>query len=353
MTPYNNLKPLVSVIIPMYNSEEFVAETLESVCASIYPNIEIIVCDDGSQDRGVEIVEQWAARDKRIKLLRQDNAGPSRARNHAIEHAHGKYILPVDADDKISPTYIDSAVETIEADAEVMVVTCRCLFFGNREGEWYLPDFSTKRLATENRIHAASLYRRSDWRRIGGYNENIIAREDWAFWIAMLKDGGKVIKLPEVGLFYRVRTASKRFQDRKLKALTVEKLNALFPDFFERELGGKLYVQRSHSKIINALRSLFVPKNYAIDEHYNHYKYYVRALPRIAQHKQSKEPFSDRFGGDNIEVVSFPLKWGNYKNSAARKAYLEAKSRGEKVIGYCSESRGWLFHRSYMVRKKQ
>lgn len=344
--------PLVSVVIPLYNSESYIEQTLESVCSSTYPNIEIIVCDDGSSDRGAEIVEQMAARDKRIQLLLQTNAGPSRARNNAIEQARGTYILPVDADDTISTRYIALAVEAIQADAEVKVVTCRCHFFGNREGEWHLPEFRLNDLATENRIHASSLYRRSDWERIGGYNEKIIAREDWAFWIAMLKDGGKVVKLPEVGLYYRVREASKRYQDRKLKSFAIGKLNRLFPDFFEREVGGKLYVQRSLSKLINALRSLFMPKEYHVEPEYAQYNYYVKALPRIAKYVAHKGMMTN-FSTQRVIIEQFPLSWGCYKRSLAHKSFMAQKSQDEQLIGYCAESRWLIFHRSYMVRKKQ
>lgn len=66
-------------------------------------------------------------------------------------------------------------------------------------------------------MDTCAVYRKSEWERIGGYCAEIVAREDWEFWISMLKDGGKVVKLPEIGLFYRVREQSKRVTDRLLK----------------------------------------------------------------------------------------------------------------------------------------
>ena len=78
------------------------------------------------------------------------------------------------------------------------------------------------------------MYRKSDWERIGGYCEEIIAREDWEFWISMLKDGGEVRKLPYIALHYRVREGSKRVTDRALKKHVIAVLNRRHPEFFHR-----------------------------------------------------------------------------------------------------------------------
>ena len=82
--------PLVSVIIPLYNMEEFVEETLRSVLTSSYRNIEVIVVDDGSSDASASIVTEIAAQDSRVTLLHQENAGPCRARNNAVAASHGQ-----------------------------------------------------------------------------------------------------------------------------------------------------------------------------------------------------------------------------------------------------------------------
>ncbi|HEY9862115.1 MAG TPA: glycosyltransferase family A protein, partial [Candidatus Obscuribacterales bacterium] len=91
--------PLVSVIIPAYNAERFIARTLESVLNQTYQNIEVLVVDDGSSDRTPEIVHHFAEIDARIILFHQSNAGVAAARNLAIQHAKGEFIAPLDADD--------------------------------------------------------------------------------------------------------------------------------------------------------------------------------------------------------------------------------------------------------------
>ena len=303
------MKPLVSIIVPAYNTEQYIAETLNSILCSTYKNIEVVVIDDGSTDKTVSIVEKIMEQDNRIRLLKQKNAGPSKARNNGIQNSFGEYILPVDSDDLISPSFIAEAVDVIQTDNEIKVVSCRCEFIGLKKGEWILPDFNLNKLATDNRICATSMYRKSDWERIGGYNENIIAREDWAFWIAMLKDGGKVHKIPNIGFYYRVRAASKRFQDRKLKKFVVKRLNRMFPDFFERELGGQLYVQRTHSAKINMILRYLYPQDIILNKLWIDYLYFVKALPRIIKYAK-EEKTSIKFKDKNIIVQEFDLSLG-------------------------------------------
>ena len=93
--------PLVSVIVPVYNMEQYLGETLDSVLASDYPSFEVVVMDDGSKDASLEIAKEYARKDPRVKVHTQPNAGACAARNHAITLAGGELILPVDADNTI------------------------------------------------------------------------------------------------------------------------------------------------------------------------------------------------------------------------------------------------------------
>ena len=90
--------PLVTVVIPCYNMEPYLAQTLESVIHQTYRNLEIIVVDDGSTDRTAEVARYFEARDARMKLLLQANRGASAARNLGLDHARGKYIALTDGD---------------------------------------------------------------------------------------------------------------------------------------------------------------------------------------------------------------------------------------------------------------
>jgi len=102
--------PKVSVIIPVYNAEKYLAECLGSVLAQTLRDIEIICIDDGSKDRSGEILDAYAAKDSRIVVVHQANAGPSAARNNGIDLANGDSLQFVDSDDTIDPTLCEKAV---------------------------------------------------------------------------------------------------------------------------------------------------------------------------------------------------------------------------------------------------
>ena len=103
--------PTFSIIIPLYNKSLFVAEALASVQAQTYPALEIIVVDDGSTDDGAERVK--AISDPRIRLLRQENAGVSIARNRGIELARGDFVLFLDADDRYLPGFLETVMRLV------------------------------------------------------------------------------------------------------------------------------------------------------------------------------------------------------------------------------------------------
>lgn len=94
-------KPFISVVIPLYNKEKSIAQSLQSVLNQSYTDFEIVVVDDGSTDKSVEIVE--GIEDARLKLFKQPNAGPSKARNTGVGHASGEWIVFLDADDELLP----------------------------------------------------------------------------------------------------------------------------------------------------------------------------------------------------------------------------------------------------------
>lgn len=248
------MQPLVSVIVPLYNAAPYISEALESIVASTYRPIEVIVVNDGSTDDSLRVAQVFAGEHKEVKVLSQPNSGVSAARNHAIREAKGEYILPVDADDKIGATYIEHAV-AVFAD-QVRVVGCRAEYFGAKQGEWRLPDYTPELLARKNMIHVSSLFRRADWQRAGGFCEQDIYREDWDFWLSLLEQGGTYVRLNEVGLYYRVQAVSRRARAKQQKRAIVDAVNRRHPAYMERYLGGPLHYHRSWSKWLNSFRSV-------------------------------------------------------------------------------------------------
>ena len=101
---------LVSIITPLYNAERFVRQTIESVLAQTYPHWEMIVVNDGSKDKGPDIVRSYTEKDSRIKLLNQPNRGCASARNHGLKEAQGRYYCFLDSDDYWDPTFLEEQI---------------------------------------------------------------------------------------------------------------------------------------------------------------------------------------------------------------------------------------------------
>ncbi|MDB5022139.1 MAG: Teichuronic acid biosynthesis glycosyl transferase [Pedobacter sp.] len=112
---------LVSIITPMYNGANFVSQTIESVLKQTYTNWEMFVIDDGSVDSGPQIVLEYAAKDKRIVLLSQANAGSAAARNNGIRHARGQYISLLDSDDTWNPDFLEKQLKLMKEKNALLV----------------------------------------------------------------------------------------------------------------------------------------------------------------------------------------------------------------------------------------
>lgn len=250
------LKPKISIIIPCFNQAHFLGDAVTSALNSNYSDIEIIIINDGSTDDTIEKAEEFCANHPNIVFVNQDNMGVSYARNAGIEIATGKYILPLDGDDLISPDYVPKALQVLEEDPNVKAVYCGAVKF-NKNGEWpwKLKQFSLKSLAKDNMIFVSAVFRKSDWEKVGGYSEDLIkGHEDWEFWIKLLKSGGEVVKLPFVGFYYRITDESRRKAYRKVsKKNTVDYINKNHKEFTHHYLNGPLRYQRSTSKFINTI----------------------------------------------------------------------------------------------------
>lgn len=106
--------PLVSVIIPVYNVENYLKECLDSVLNQTYKNIEVIVINDGSTDKSLHILEDYSSKFNNIKIIDQENSGQSVARNKGLENAKGKYIYFLDSDDYILPDTLKKLIKKLE-----------------------------------------------------------------------------------------------------------------------------------------------------------------------------------------------------------------------------------------------
>jgi glycosyltransferase involved in cell wall biosynthesis len=253
-------KDLVSIVIPCYNQGEFLLDAINSALNSTHALIEIIVVDDGSLDNTAEVVREAMTIHEKIFYVYQSNQGPSVARNRAIQESKGEFILPLDADDKISSQYIEKALEVLKNSPEVVLVYCKAEYFGLKSGLWDLKPFSLKKLAIDNMIFSCAMFRREDWKNVGGYSGELkCGWEDWEFWISMLKNGGQVVRLDYFGFYYRIHQYSRRRTNKikEIEKFAIDFVNQKHYDFIFSQLKGPLRMNRKRSLLINTLYSFF------------------------------------------------------------------------------------------------
>lgn len=108
------MEPLISIIIPIYNVEKYLRRCVDSILCQSYHNLEIWLVDDGSPDGCPAICDEYAGKDKRVKVIHKKNGGLSDARNVAIDVATGEYICFVDSDDYVASTYVETLYALID-----------------------------------------------------------------------------------------------------------------------------------------------------------------------------------------------------------------------------------------------
>jgi glycosyltransferase involved in cell wall biosynthesis len=220
MTSPNN-SPLVTVVLPVYNGADFVGCTLRSVMSQSYRNLEIIVVDDGSTDKTLDVLDVQAAGDPRVRLIRQKNAGVARARNRAIAEARGEFIAPIDADDLWVPDKIARQVNRflIAGETTGLVYSWWVWIDSDntvldRSPRWKIEGKALEKLICINFTGNASvpLFRKHCLEEVGGYNESLAAAnaggcEDWDVAIRVA-ERYRVAVVPEVLLGYRQRSGT-------------------------------------------------------------------------------------------------------------------------------------------------
>ena len=143
----------VSIIIPIYNEEKYLEQCLDSICGQTWKETEIICIDDGSTDNSPRILESYAKKDSRIKIITQKNKFAGVARNRGMECASGKYLAFLDADDCYEPNMMEKMVWKAEANQSDIVI-CRYL---ERNGEGSLKTYFLRKKGKRKHLRAKSL----------------------------------------------------------------------------------------------------------------------------------------------------------------------------------------------------
>ncbi len=196
----------ISIVIPIYNTKDYIESCLKSAVSQTYQNIEIICVDDCSPYGEYKVIEKYLKKDSRVKYFRNDrNLHVVKTRNIGIKLASGEYILPLDSDDIIDKKYCEEAIKAFEQRSDISVVYCNAKMFNNdKNWYWNLPDFNAKTMPFSNCVFCSGIFRKKDWFKYGGYSEDMDEGfEDWDFWLNFVKDNKVFYKIPKVLFYYR------------------------------------------------------------------------------------------------------------------------------------------------------
>lgn len=211
--PYRceKMKPVISVIVPLYNAERFIEETLDCILSQTFQETEVLVCDDGSTDHGYKKVKEVT--DKRLRLLKNDsNRGIAYTRNRLIENADGKYIALWDDDDLSPKDRLKWELERIEKSNTDIVLGhwCEINEAGAQIGPIYYalrnPKYLRARQLISNMPGNGTALIRKDFitKNKIRYRENMFGAEDYRFWSECLVNGAAFSTVEEILLYHRV-----------------------------------------------------------------------------------------------------------------------------------------------------
>jgi glycosyltransferase involved in cell wall biosynthesis len=188
----------VSVILPCYNAAQFVYQTVESVLHQSYPVFEIILVNDGSKDDTLSVLRLFALRYSNVTLIDQPNQGVSAARNHGFQHATGELIAFLDSDDLWHPDFVKSAVSSIESGSDFFAAAS--FRFRNQPGDTndffgpnqdFVDRFPLSLVEGNAIVPAMVLMKRSVMEKVGIFEDDRGAWEDWDLWIRAVKSGAR------------------------------------------------------------------------------------------------------------------------------------------------------------------
>jgi glycosyltransferase involved in cell wall biosynthesis len=257
-----NASSNVTVIIPCYNDGAYIMEALESIYNQTVLPEKIIIVDDGSQAKTKK--ELATINNPLVYLVCQENQGVSVARNHAISLAQTDYIVNLDADDYYEPTFIEKAIQILDTDTTIGVVSSHCWTFSEKKKISIVRPLGggVTDFMVINNGRANAMFRKECWQAVGGFDVNMKAGyEDWEFWIAITKNNWRIHIIPEILSHYRIKQSSRDrkavvHHDHELRMYIFNKHKEMYQTHFEF-YASELLLQNSilRNSLLNAKES--------------------------------------------------------------------------------------------------
>ena len=223
---YVEKNPLISVVVPFFNSGKYIEQTINSVLNQTFPYYEILIIDDGSKDEeSLEKLKEIEKLDKRIKVFHKENEGLAATRDFGAFKSSSscKYLMFLDDDDLIEPTFLECGYWTLETNKEASWAYSDSVGFGTQEYVWN-KYFDSDKMKKVNELVSEALVRKSDFELVNGYElrEKSI-NEDWNFWLKLLSKGKYPVHMSFYGQWYRRKETGElqKANDNKKRALEI------------------------------------------------------------------------------------------------------------------------------------
>lgn len=223
---YNEQKPIISVVIPFYNSGKYIEQTIITVLNQTFPYYEVLIVDDGSKDEeSLKKLEEIEKMDARIKVFHKQNEGLAATRDFGARHSSEctKYLMFLDDDDLIEPTFFECAYWTLETNKEASWAYADSVGFGTMEYTWN-KYFNSDKLKKVNELISEAFVRKSDFNEVKGYElREKAVNEDWNFWLKLLSKGKYPVHMSFYGQWYRRKETGelKKASDNQKRSLEI------------------------------------------------------------------------------------------------------------------------------------
>ncbi|GAX43517.1 group 1 glycosyl transferase [Tolypothrix sp. NIES-4075] len=234
---------IISVCIPFYNLGQYIRETLNSVYGSDYPNLEVIILNDGSTDQSsLETLAEVEKEYSNLKVIHTKNQGVAAARNTMAEIASGEYIAFLDSDDKVSPQFYTQAAKVLHQYENVGFVASWIKEFGDSQKVWVGWNTEFPYLLGHNTLGVCTVVRKSAYLAVGGMKSLVAENlEDYECWLSLCEQGWLGVVIPELHYLYRIRSDSRlRNSNRDQLFYLYDLIASLHPELYQ-SYGVELY----------------------------------------------------------------------------------------------------------------
>ena len=247
----NKIYPLISVVIPAYNAEQFLDETLESVLSQTYENWECIIVNDGSTDNTESVAKKWCEKDSRFRLTIKENGGLSSARNWGIKESKAEYIAFLDADDVLTPDSLEVRINVL-IEQNVDLVATKLQHFTDKLPKvsknnarqdvlYYAKEGLTQLMAFNKVTPSTVLCKKSVMDEVGGFTWHKKA-EDLHCWLKVLFAGYKIYRIDETLLLYRLVENSMSSTDRNCSKEVFEIIYSFKDEILSLDIDFQIYI---------------------------------------------------------------------------------------------------------------